>query len=54
MDAAAVFDFDMERLKGSVGKLNPDMPVFPVSSLKGDGYDEWIAWLKEEIKKWQE
>ena len=54
IDAAEVFDFDMEKLKGYVGDLNPDMPVFPVSSLKGDGYDEWIDWLVKEIEKWQE
>ena len=54
IDTAPVFDFDMDLLKEYVGKLNPDMPIYPVSSLKGDGYDEWIEWLKKEMKAWKE
>ena len=54
MDAAAVFDFDMDKLKEIVGGMNPDMPIFPVSSLKGDGFEAWIDWLVKEIEKWQE
>ncbi|MCR5098617.1 MAG: hydrogenase nickel incorporation protein HypB [Lachnospiraceae bacterium] len=54
IDAAAVFDFDMEKLSSAVGDLNRDMPIFPVSSLNGDGYAEWIAWLTKEIESWRE
>lgn len=54
MDTAPVFDFDMDLLKEYVGKLNPTMPIYPVSSLKGDGFEEWISWLKNEIKTWKE
>lgn len=54
MDTAPVFDFDMDKLKEYVGNLNPDMPIIPVSSLKGDGFDQWIDWLKSEIKAWKE
>ncbi len=53
MDAAPVFDFDMEKLREAVGKLNPDMPIFPLSALKGDGFDEWIHWLSDEIEKFR-
>ena len=54
IDTAPVFDFDMDLLKEYVGKLNPTMPIYPVSSLKGDGFDAWISWLKNEIKTWKE
>ena len=54
MDTAPVFDFDMDKLKEDVGNLNPNMPIIPVSSLKGDGFDQWIDWLKSEIKAWKE
>ena len=54
MDTAPVFDFDMDKLKEYVGNLNPNMPIIPVSSLKGDGFDQWINWLKSEIKAWKE
>ncbi len=52
-DAMEVFDFDMERLKQAVRGLNPGMPVYPISSLKGEGYDEWLAWLTGEIEAWR-
>ena len=52
-DTAKVFDFDMDRLRANVKNLNPTMPVFPVSSLKGDGFDAWIDWLTGEIEAWQ-
>lgn len=54
MDTAPVFDFDMDKLKEYVGNLNPNMPIIPVSSLKGDGFEQWIDWLKSEIKAWKE
>ena len=54
MDTAPVFDFDMDRLRANVNRLNESMPIFPVSSLKGDGFDAWIDWLTGEIEAWQE
>ena len=54
IDTAPVFDFDMDLLREYVGKLNPNMPIYPVSSLKGDGFEQWILWLKNEIKTWKE
>lgn len=54
MDTAPVFDFDMDKLKKYVGDLNPEMPIFPVSSLKGDGFEQWIMWLEKEIEAWKE
>ncbi|MCR5546121.1 MAG: hydrogenase nickel incorporation protein HypB [Lachnospiraceae bacterium] len=54
IDTAPVFDFDMDLLKSYVEKLNPDMPIIPVSSLKGDGFEQWISWLKNEIEAWKE
>lgn len=54
IDALEVFDFDIDLMKEHVSKLNPDMPVFPVSALNGEGFDEWIAWLKNEIEEWRQ
>ena len=52
-DTAKVFHFEMDRLKENIKPLNQHMPVFPVSALTGDGFDEWITWLKNEIKTWR-
>ena len=54
IDAAPVFDFDMDELTRIVGEINPDMQIFAVSSLKGDGFDKWISYLTDEIEKWRE
>ena len=53
MDTAPVFDFDMDALRDSVEKLNPGLPIIPLSSLKGDGFDAWIDWLKTEVEAWR-
>ena len=50
IDVAPVFDFDFDACKERVLKLNKDMEIFKVSSLKGDGFDEWIGWLTQQIE----
>ena len=50
MDAIEVFDFGIDKLKSNVRPLNKDMLIFPVSSLNGDGFDEWIDWLIRRIE----
>lgn len=53
IDTAKVFHFDQDRLKENIKPLNPNMPIYPVSALTGDGFEDWIAWLKEEIENWR-
>lgn len=53
IDTAPVFDFDLEKCRERVHALNPDMPVFPVSSLHGNGIDAWTKWLHEQIESWR-
>lgn len=54
IDVSEVFDFDMNKLEERVHNLNKDMPIYPVSSLKGDGFEEWISWLKKELEAYHE
>ncbi len=51
IDVAEIFDFDFDACRERVAKLNPDMPVYPLSSLTGEGFEAWIRWLKEAIEK---
>ncbi len=51
IDAKAVFDFDDELVKERIHKLNPDAKIFFVSSKTGEGYDEWIKYLSDRIKR---
>ncbi len=53
IDVAPVFDFNIERCKEYVRKLNPDMEFFPVSALKGEGLAEFENWLIDRIETWR-
>lgn len=50
MDVAPYFNFDLERLKGHVARLNPGAQVLPLSALKGEGMEPWLDWLREQVK----
>jgi len=49
-DTLPVFDFDMERFESTVSALNPKAPIFPISAKSGEGMDEWITWISEQIE----
>lgn len=54
IDVSPVFDFDMNLLEERVHQLNANMPIYPISSLKGDGFEDWINWLKKELESYHE
>lgn len=53
VDTKEVFDFDAQRLRKNIDPLHSDMPIYEISALKGDGFEAWIAWLKETIGEWK-
>lgn len=54
IDTLDYFDFDTEKLKERVKKLNPNVKIIPISAKTGEGIDEWADWLRTEIKRWKE
>lgn len=52
MDTLSVFDFDLEAVKERVKKLNPNIKVIPISAKKGEGLEEWVDWIRTEVKNW--
>ena len=44
------FDFDVEKCKEYVRRLNPNMAIFPISSRTGEGMDAWFDWLRGQVK----
>lgn len=54
MDTIGVFDFDIEAVKERVKKLNPNIKVIPISAKKGEGLEEWVEWIRTEVKSWNE
>jgi len=50
IDVMEVFDFDLELCIQRVRKLNPDIAIFPVSAKTGEGMEEWVNWLYQQVK----
>lgn len=50
IDALSVFDFDKDLCVKRIKELNNDAKIFFISSKTGEGFDEWIEYLRELIK----
>ena len=53
IDVAPYFNFSLERCTEYVRKLNPNIQIFPISALKGEGIEPWADWLREQVRVWQ-
>ncbi len=51
IDVAPYFDFDMDKLREYVGKLNKNVKIFPISAKTGEGVKEWCEWLLNEVQE---
>ncbi|MCD6586784.1 MAG: hydrogenase nickel incorporation protein HypB [Desulfobacteraceae bacterium] len=49
-DFLALSDFDVEKCRERVLKLNPDIQIFEVSCKTGEGVEQWVQWLYDEVK----
>ena len=49
IDTLEYFDFDKEAVKERILKLNPNSKIFFISAKTGEGLDDVVAWLEEEI-----
>ncbi len=52
-DALPYFDFDMEKCKERVKKLNPTIEIFPVSAKTGEGMEALEGWIKDAVNEWR-
>ncbi|MCF8030491.1 MAG: hydrogenase nickel incorporation protein HypB [Desulfohalobiaceae bacterium] len=50
-DYMALEEFDIEAVRESVRKLNPDMGVFPLSCRSGEGLADWTGWLERCLRE---
>lgn len=51
IDAAPVFDFDLEAAETRAKALNPKIAVFPVSAKSGFGFDALADWLRQRMEE---
>lgn len=49
IDMLGATNFDEQRLRGHVAKLNPAMEIFPLSCVTGEGVEAWASWLAGQI-----
>jgi len=49
-DSLPVFDFDIDVCAARAKKLNPNISIFPVSAKTGEGMEQWINWLRQNVK----
>ena len=52
IDVLPYFDFDLDKCKEYVWRLNPKMKIIPICARTGEGIDEFADWLRSEIKAW--
>ena len=53
LNAGTAIDFDIERVKSDVRKLNNTIEIFPISAKTGEGIASWYDWLIESVEKAQ-
>ena len=50
LSAVGQVDFDIEKVKGDVHKMNHDIKIFAVSAKTGEGMAGWYEWLTLTMK----
>ena len=43
-------DFDIERVKADVRRLNKSIEIFQLSAKTGEGFERWCRWLQNQVK----
>ena len=49
IDVMPYFDFDLDKCKEYIHMRNPKAKVIPICAKTGEGIDEWVKWLSENI-----
>jgi hydrogenase nickel incorporation protein HypB len=50
MDLLPYVDFDLDKAKDYARRVNPDIVFLEVSATKGDGMEDWIGWIRNQLK----
>ncbi len=49
MDAASIFDFDLELAQKYILQRNANAEIFPISAKTGEGIDKWTEWIRQQV-----
>lgn len=53
MDLLPLVEADLEAMRNDILKINPDIKIFEISCRTGEGIQEWIDWLSEQVRALQ-
>jgi hydrogenase nickel incorporation protein HypB len=51
IDLLPYLDFDREAVLRFIQQVHPEMPVFELSARTGEGFDPWLNWLTDRVRK---
>lgn len=54
IDVLPYFDFDMDKVIEYSHMRNPNLKIIPISSKTGEGFDEWLNWLRTQVATWKQ
>ena len=54
IDVLPYFDFDLDKCREYVLRLNPNMKIIPICARTGEGIEEFAQWLREQVAAWKE
>lgn len=49
IDVKDYFDFDFEKFKERILRINPDVKIIEISCKTGEGLDEWTNWIEKSL-----
>jgi len=47
IDLIGVLEYDLDRVRGDLSKINTTAPLIQLSNKTGEGLEEWLAWLTD-------
>lgn len=50
IDLLPYLDLAIGTIQQSIQQVHPEMPIFNISAKTGEGFDEWVAWLKHKVE----
>ena len=51
IDLLPHLNFDRKAALGYIQQVHPQMPVFELSARTGEGFEPWLAWLKNKVRE---
>lgn len=54
IDACSIFNFDFDAVYKRVKSINPNIKMFKISAVTGEGMQEWCNYLKDKANDWNQ